>query len=78
MSAPEDQVQYSKREHIARVMLQAIGTGYTYPADESLIENGESLFSGNPRAVKAVEFADRVIEIMKSKRRTWPDGFLPS
>lgn len=73
----EQDVEYSKREHVARVMLQAIGTGYIYPADESLVENAESLFSANPRAVKALEFADRVIEIVQSKRRTWPRDFLP-
>lgn len=71
------QVQYSKREHIARVALGAIGTGYSFPADKSLIDNAESLFNANPRAVKALEFADHVIDILQSKRRSWPRDFLP-
>jgi hypothetical protein len=80
MAVPEDQVEYCLREHLARFLLkEAIGTGYEFPADRSLVDEAESVMRDPPpRATKAVYLADRIIEIMKSKRRTWPAGFLPS
>lgn len=78
MSDVKDQVEYSKREHVARLVLQAMGTGYAFAADASLVDAGEKIFNPNPRAVQAVDFADRIIAVMQSKRRTWPREFLPN